>query len=417
MVIKNFWAEQILTGCRVDNLKLILVVSKHIFFILKMYNCLYIALFVLILSCDAFSFRSPSSIMSRNKNRNNILEMVDSKKVLLIGGTRFSGLYLWKELLDRGHDVTLYNRGKTEIPRIRGEDDATFENRKSKTNYIAGDRKNPEDIKNKLGSCSFDVIYDMNGRTVEDTAPLADLFNGKIEQFIYMSSAGVYKKTPLMPHREGDEEDENSRHKGKLETEAYLRKIGIPFTSIRPTYIYGPGNYNPLEEYFFTRLDADRTVCIPGHGQHITGLGHVEDLAVAMANIIGRTEVTNGKIYNVQDTQSVTFEGLAKLCGAAMGKHEINIKFYDKKDFDFGKMKAFPMREQHFFCSVDEAMTDLEWAPKYTLADGLKDSYENDFVHKKAANGLNTAFTCDDMVLGDERVRVAMYDGMKADKV
>ena len=44
----------------------------------------------------------------------------------------------------------------------------------------------------------------------------------------------------------GDTEDVKSRHKGKLETEAYLRQIGIPFTSIRPTYIYGPLNYNPL---------------------------------------------------------------------------------------------------------------------------------------------------------------------------
>ena len=58
-----------------------------------------------------------------------------------------------------------------------------------------------------------------------------------------------------MPHIEGDEEDVKSRHKGKLETESYLKKIGIPFTSIRPTYIYGAGNYNPLEEWFFTRLD------------------------------------------------------------------------------------------------------------------------------------------------------------------
>jgi nucleoside-diphosphate-sugar epimerase len=92
----------------------------------------------------------------------------------------------------------------------------------------------------------FDVIYDMNGREVGDTAPLADLFNGKVEQFIYMSSAGVYKKSLLMPHFEEDAEDVKSRHKGKLETETYLKQIGIPFTSVRPTYIYGPQNYNPL---------------------------------------------------------------------------------------------------------------------------------------------------------------------------
>lgn len=90
----------------------------------------------------------------------------------------------------------------------------------------------------------------MNGREVGDTAPLADLFNGKVEQFIYMSSAGVYKKSLLMPHFEEDAEDVKSRHKGKLETEAYLKQIGIPITSIRPTYIYGPQNYNPLSSVY-----------------------------------------------------------------------------------------------------------------------------------------------------------------------
>ena len=229
-------------------------------------------------------------------------------------------------------------------------------------------------------------------------------------------SAGVYKKSLVMPHREADAEDPKSRHKGKLETEAYLKSIGIPFTSIRPTYIYGPGNYNPLEEYFFTRLDAKRRVCIPGHGQHLTGLGHVEDLATAMANVIGK-EVAKGQIYNVQDIQSVSFEGLTKLCGKAMGlkDNEVDIKFYDAKQYDFGKKKAFPMREQHFFCSVDKAMIDLEWTPKFNLLDGLKDAYENDFKVKKAKGGLDLDFSCDDMVLSDDRISAKMYSGIPAD--
>jgi nucleoside-diphosphate-sugar epimerase len=200
-----------------------------------------------------------------------------SKKCLLIGGTRFSGLYLWKELLDRGHQVTLFNRGKSSLKKLPKETAEEFEKRKASTRIINGNRQDAEDLKAKLSGESFDVIYDMNGREASDTAPLADIFNGKVEHFVYMSSAGVYKKSVQMPHIEGDTEDVKSRHKGKLETETYLKKIGIPFTSIRPTYIYGPMNYNPLEEYFFARHHAGRTVCIPGHGQHITGLGHVED--------------------------------------------------------------------------------------------------------------------------------------------
>lgn len=59
-----------------------------------------------------------------------------------------------------------------------------------------------QELKEKLSAESFDVIYDLNGRESSDTAPLADLFNGKVEHFIYMSSAGVYKKSPIMPHIE-----------------------------------------------------------------------------------------------------------------------------------------------------------------------------------------------------------------------
>lgn len=131
---------------------------------------------------------------------------------------------------------------------------------------------------------------------------------------------------------------------------------------------------NPLsvEEYFFERLDANRPICIPGNGKYITGLGHVQDLAVAMAQILGR-EQAKRQIYNIQvrktsayhhivilvsfsqDVQSVSFESLALLSAKAMGKDpkSVQFKFYDKKKFDFGEKKNFPMREQHFFCSGD----------------------------------------------------------------
>eukprot|EP00595_Chromulina_sp_UTEXLB2642_P000009 CAMPEP_0196762020 /NCGR_PEP_ID=MMETSP1095-20130614/1353_1 /TAXON_ID=96789 ORGANISM="Chromulina nebulosa, Strain UTEXLB2642" /NCGR_SAMPLE_ID=MMETSP1095 /ASSEMBLY_ACC=CAM_ASM_000446 /LENGTH=329 /DNA_ID=CAMNT_0042112239 /DNA_START=73 /DNA_END=1059 /DNA_ORIENTATION=+ len=324
----------------------------------------------------------------------------DKKKVLLIGGTRFSGLYLWKELFQRGHEVVLFNRGKTAAKRLPRESEEDFNKRVANTRVIKGNRQDAEDLKAKLSGESFDVIYDMNGREATDTAPLADIFNGKVEHFVYMSSAGVYKKSLIMPHVEGDAEDVKSRHKGKLETEAYLKQIGIPYTAIRPTYIYGPLNYNPLEEYFFARVTENRPVVIPGHGQHLTGLGHVEDLAIAMAQIIGR-DVAKGKVYNIQDEQSVTFEGLAKLCGQAAGisPSDVKVKLYNKNNFDFGEKKAFPLREQHFFCSISEAIKDLDWKPKYNLLDGLKDSYENDFKLKKASGKLSVDFSTDDIVL------------------
>lgn len=76
------------------------------------------------------------------------------------------------------------------------------------------------------------------------------------------------------------------------------------------------------------------------------------------------------------------------VCGRFVHAHRRNktavkIKHFEPTNFDFGKKKAFPMRPGHFFASCEKAMTDLDWAPEYNTVDGLRDSYENDFVHKK----------------------------------
>lgn len=73
-----------------------------------------------------------------------------------------------------------------------------------------------------------------------------------------------------------DAVDPKSRHKGKLETEALLEAKGVNYTSIRPVYIYGPLNYNPVEEWFFHRLKEGRPIPIPNSGLQVTQLGHVK---------------------------------------------------------------------------------------------------------------------------------------------
>eukprot|EP00186_Timspurckia_oligopyrenoides_P004483 CAMPEP_0182444064 /NCGR_PEP_ID=MMETSP1172-20130603/2629_1 /TAXON_ID=708627 /ORGANISM="Timspurckia oligopyrenoides, Strain CCMP3278" /LENGTH=335 /DNA_ID=CAMNT_0024639525 /DNA_START=1266 /DNA_END=2273 /DNA_ORIENTATION=+ len=327
------------------------------------------------------------------------------KRVLVIGGTRFSGLYLTKVLADQGHEVVLFNRGSKPIgdPRLMvpNETQEEFDERNSRTSVILGDRTDANDIQSKLQGQEFDAIFDNNGREVSDSQPLIDMYKNSVSQYIYMSSAGVYQKSDIMPHMEIDAVDMKSRHKGKLDTEMYLESSGIPFTSIRPTYIYGALNYNPLEEWFFERLNAKRPIPIPGHGQHLTGLGHVMDLAKGMASVLGNSKAI-GQVYNMQDDRAVTFDGMAKCCANAMGidVSEVEIVHYDPKEYDFGKKKAFPMRPQHFFTSPSKALNDLEWNIEFDIEKGLKDSFENDFQIKKEQGNLKNDFSTDIMILG-----------------
>ncbi|MEL7223711.1 MAG: NAD-dependent epimerase/dehydratase family protein, partial [Cyanobacteria bacterium J06576_12] len=136
-------------------------------------------------------------------------------KVLVIGGTRFIGVYLTKLLVEKGHEVALLNRGNHPAP-VDGVE------------TVVCDRKDPATLKSVLSNRTFDAIFDNNGRELTDTQPLVEIFKGQkensLKHFVYVSSAGVYAKSDQMPHQEGDPVDPASRHKGKFHTEDYLKE-------------------------------------------------------------------------------------------------------------------------------------------------------------------------------------------------
>ncbi|CAI5489710.1 unnamed protein product [Closterium sp. Naga37s-1] len=321
---------------------------------------------------------------------------VAPKKILMMGGSRFIGLYLARALVKAGHEVTLFTRGKAPVAQqIPGETDAEFAEYSAKVKHIKGDRKDFDGVRRLLRGSGFQVVYDINGREGAEVEPILDALP-RLEQYIFCSSAGVYLKSDVLPHREEDAVDPKSRHKGKLDTEALLQRRGAPWTSIRPVYIYGPLNYNPVEEWFFHRLKAGRPIPVPSSGMQVTQLGHVKDLARAFELVLANP-LAIGEVFNISGPRYVTFDGIANACAEAMGAPKPTLVHYNPKDFDFGKKKSFPLRDQHFFASNDKAEDLLGWRPQYDLVDGLRDSYQLDFgrgTFRKAAD-----FSVDDMIL------------------
>ncbi|XP_054799979.1 chloroplast stem-loop binding protein of 41 kDa b, chloroplastic [Prosopis cineraria] len=324
-----------------------------------------------------------------------------NKKILIMGGTRFIGVFLSRLLVKEGHQVTLFTRGKAPITQqLPGESDADYSDFSSKILHLKGDRQDFEFVKSSLSAQGFDVVYDINGREANEVEPIIEALPN-LEQYIYCSSAGVYLKSDLLPHCETDAVDPKSRHKGKLETESLLESKGVNWTSIRPVYIYGPLNYNPVEEWFFHRLKAGRPIPIPSSGIQITQLGHVKDLAKAFIKVLANDKASR-QVFNISGDKYVTFDGLAKACAKAGGFPEPEIIHYNPKAYDFGKKKAFPFRDQHFFASIEKAKSVLGWEPEFGLVEGLADSYNLDFgrgTYRKEAD-----FSTDDMILGKSLV-------------
>lgn len=305
-------------------------------------------------------------------------------QILVMGGTRFVGKPLVARLKQQGHSLTLFTRGKNPVP-----DDVE---------HLRGDRSSVEGL-TALQGRSFDVIVDSSGRKLDDSRRVVECTGAPNHRFVYVSSAGVYAGSERWPLDEDCPTDPASRHAGKADTEQWLRAQGIPFTSFRPTYIYGPGNYNPIERWFFDRIMHNRPVPLPGDGSTITQLGHVEDLAEAMARCLD-VEASTNRIYNCTGKQGVTFKGLIKEAAKACGKDpdSVEMRSFDPTDLDPKARKAFPLRLNHFLTDITRVERELAWTPHFDLCAGLSDSYEKDYQINPS---VDPDFSADATLIGD----------------
>ena len=72
------------------------------------------------------------------------------------GGTRFIGVYLARQLVEQGHEVTLLTRGKSPVTQqIPDDSDESFAKYQAAVKHIACDRKDAEAVKEKLSGAGF----------------------------------------------------------------------------------------------------------------------------------------------------------------------------------------------------------------------------------------------------------------------
>lgn len=291
------------------------------------------------------------------------------------------GKALVSNLKSKGHQLTLFTRGRHTLP--------------SDVEHLKGDRKNNEDLR-CLDNRNFDVIVDSSGRNLDETRLVLSHTGNPNHRFLYVSSAGVYANSDTWPLDEMSPLDPVSRHVGKADTENWLINEKIPFTSFRPTYIYGPGNYNPIESWFFDRITHDKPVPMPIKGDTITQLGHVSDLAEAMTLSL-EFSIAENRIYNCSGKKGVTFLGLLKAACIAAGKtpNHLDIKSFDPSLLDPKARKVFPLRIGHFLTDISRIESDLDWKPKFDLIEGLSDSYNNDYLINR---NLSPDFNHDDIL-------------------
>eukprot|EP00775_Hariotina_reticulata_P006212 gene6211-6448_t len=311
------------------------------------------------------------------------------------GGHAFIGLYLAKELLAKGHDVTIFNDG----------DQAKLSGKAPFKEYGA-----TRGLKVHWGSPTeystypegpFDVVYDNNGKDMASCKMLIDAAKGMCRHYVFVASAGAYKASNIEPmHFEGDERKASAGH---VEVEKYLAAERLPYTVFQPLYIYGPHTAKDCEQWFVDRVIRDRPVPLPTPGNQLVTLTHVEDVASMLAAVPGN-QAAIGQHYNVCSDRAVTFSGIVKAVGQALNK-DPRIVIYSPEEVGTGKSgkaEGFPFRTVHFFASAEKAKRELGWVPRHDFLSDVP-SLVRDYV-ASGRQHKDIDFSVDDKILNAMRV-------------
>src|SRR5689334_12662210 len=114
--------------------------------------------------------------------------------ILVLGGTRNLGRAAALTLLERGHQITILNRGQT-VDDLPGS-----------ISRIRADRNDTQSMRSAIGSRIFDFILDNTTYTAADARQAVELFDARASRYIFISSGQVYlvRENLPRPFRESD---------------------------------------------------------------------------------------------------------------------------------------------------------------------------------------------------------------------
>lgn len=240
-----------------------------------------------------------------------------SMKILVIGGTGVISTSITQGLLDRGDDVTLFNRGKSPA-RFKGE-----------TKLLAGDRtdhRNFEEAIRRTGP--WDCVIDMICSDPKDAQSTVRACRGGTPQLIFCSTTNVYPKpADSYPVREDHRlEAQFKNGRDKIQCESIHREaeadgcFGV--TIVRPGHTYGEGGHilHSLggSTSYLDRIRHGRPIVVHGDGKSPWSALHADDVARIFLASSGRAAAF-GKTYNATGQEEMTWDQYNAKVAQAMG--------------------------------------------------------------------------------------------------
>lgn len=236
-------------------------------------------------------------------------------RILMLGGTGFVGRAVVEDALSRGHDVTIFSRGRSgaalfpQVPRLVGDRDSD--------DYSA------------LATGSWDAVVDSSAYVPRHVNKAMDALGDRVGRYVFVSSHAVYQArgvapgsnedTPRRPPvRDTEELFEETYGPLKVACEDDVQaRFGDGASIVRLGKVAGPHDPQNGLTYYVRRAAAGGRLALPGRPEQPIQLVDSRDAARLMVRLI---EDGRGGAFNaVGPGKPLTLAEVIHICARAAG--------------------------------------------------------------------------------------------------
>lgn len=279
-------------------------------------------------------------------------------RILILGGTGFTGPFQVEHALARGHRVTLFNRGRRPAPEWPGE-----------VEQLHGDRDTGD--LSALDGREWDVCIDNPTTLPFWVRDAGRALRGRVGHYLFVSSVSVYADGS----RPGiDEESALARYAGadpmaetqetlmadvgglfgplKTASEAEARRqFGERVSIVRPGYIVGPRDATDRFTYWPLRVAGGGEMLVPGDGRDPVQIIDGRDLGEWMVRLAetGAYGTFNAVGPDYRLSTDAMVHGIHAVTGGRVRFTHVPVDFLAAQEVGFGSELPVWFPQEHAF--------------------------------------------------------------------
>src|SRR6201988_23226 len=232
-------------------------------------------------------------------------------KILILGGTSLTGPFTTRYLVEQGHQVTIFHRGKNQVdlpPAV---------------NRIIGERRKLDEFISEFKKQAPDVVLDMLAFTRQAAEMLMRVFKGIARRVVVPSSSDVYRVFGRLHGTEPGPvdpipltEDAPLREKLSVHGEEYEKRWveqvvmsdpDLPGTILRYPMIYGANDGGRTFEFVKRMMDNRQIIPLDEKvARWRWSRGYAENVAWATVLAVTHEQAEN-RIYNVAEPEGLSY--------------------------------------------------------------------------------------------------------------